>query len=279
MISGTQIEVLLNEDVPYGDLTTTAMGIADKPGFMAFATRSNVVVAGVEEAAAVLRGLGLEVEVCHRSGDVLLPKTLVLQARGPAGLLHCGWKVAQNLLEYCSGIATRTHDMVVKGRAVNPHLQIAATRKNFPGTKSLSAKAVLAGGGIIHRLGLSESFLLFDNHHNFFSSPAQLFAAVAAARRKLPEKKICVEVKNFEDAVQFAQAGAHVLQFDKNSPEELREWIPRIREKYPVIVIAAAGGVNADNIQNYARTGIDLVVTSWVYFGKPADIAVCIQAS
>ena len=279
MISGTQIEVLLNEDVPYGDLTTTAMGIADKPGFMAFATRSNVVVAGVEEAAAVLRRLGLEVDVCHRSGDVLLPKTLVLQARGPAGLLHCGWKVAQNLLEYCSGIATRTHDMVVKGRAVNPHLQIAATRKNFPGTKSLSAKAVLAGGGIIHRLGLSESFLLFDNHHNFFSSHAQLFAAVAAARRKLPEKKICVEVKNFEDAVQFAQAGAHVLQFDKNSPEELREWIPRIREKYPVIVIAAAGGVNADNIQNYARTGIDLVVTSWVYFGKPADIAVCIQAS
>lgn len=279
MINDVQVEALLHEDVPHGDLTTMTMGIADRPGIMAFVTRNDSVVAGVEEAAAVLRRLGLEMDVCHRSGDVLLPKTLVLQARGPAGLLHCGWKVAQNLLEYCSGIATRTQDMVVKGRAVNPHLQIAATRKNFPGTKSLSAKAVLAGGGIIHRLGLSETFLLFDNHHNFFSSPSQLFAAVTAARRKLPEKKICVEVKNIDDALHFAQAGAHVLQFDKNSPEELKEWVPRIRERHPAIVIAAAGGVNTDNVEKYARTGIDLVVTSWIYFGKPADIAVTIQAN
>lgn len=277
MISNSQMEALLHEDVPYGDLTTTAMGIADRPGIMAFATRSDSVVAGVEEAAAVLRRLGLEVEVCHPSGASLLARTPILQVRGSAGLLHRGWKVAQNLLEYGSGIATRTHEMVVRGRAVNPHLQIAATRKNFPGTKSLSAKSVLAGGGILHRLGLSETFLLFENHNNFFSSPSLLFNAVAEACRKLPEKKICVEVKNLESALHFAQAGAHVLQFDKNSPEELKAWIPRIRERHPAIVIAAAGGVNAGNVENYARTGIDLVVTSWIYFGKPADIAVRIQ--
>lgn len=276
-ISDTYLDQLLLEDLPYGDLTTQTLGIGQIAGVMNFHTRYACTLAGVEFAVAVLRKLSLEVEIFQHSGAQLAPGTPVLRATGAACALHYGWKIAQNLLEYASGIATRTRSLADKAREINPMIRIASTRKNFPGTKQLSIAAVTAGGGIAHRFGLSESFLMFDNHSAFFPSQEELLLAVTAAFQSQRGKKICAEVNNLEQALCFAEAGASVLQFEKILPDRLGEWIPRIKDHFPAISISIAGGVNIDNIEGYCHCGIDLAVTSWMYFGKPMDIRVIIE--
>ncbi|OPX86915.1 hypothetical protein [Pelotomaculum sp. PtaB.Bin117] len=98
------------------------------------------------------------------------PQTSIIEAEGDAENLHMSWRASMNILEYASGIATRTNKILTKARKVNPKIEILATRKIFPGTKELSVKAVIVGGGLPHRLGLSETVLVFKQHLNFIGA-------------------------------------------------------------------------------------------------------------
>ena len=155
LLPTAELERLLAEDAPFGDLTTDALGIGEAPGSIGFAARQRMVVAAIEDAAALLELAGVEVALRARSGDEVEAGTLLLQGRGEARALHRGWKVAQTLLEIWSGIATATRALVLAARAARPDIAIACTRKNVPGTKALAIAAVKAGGAAMHRLGLS----------------------------------------------------------------------------------------------------------------------------
>ncbi|MFM2480301.1 ModD protein [Celerinatantimonas sp. YJH-8] len=276
-ISNTLIDQLIREDMPYSDLTTDVMGIANEPAMMEFSARYACTLAGLDEATAILRQLGATVECLADNGMTVAAGTPILQAFGSAGVLHAGWKVAQNLMEHAVGIATRTHEMVSRGRQINPNLVIACTRKCVPGAKTLSMNAVQAGGGTPHRLGLSESFLLFENHSTFFNDEASLFKALKSAVDMQPERKLVVECEDLAYAIKVAECGVGVIQFDKISPAQLQDWVPQLKARFPHLAIAAAGGINIESISKYAATGIDVAVTSFVYTGNPMDIAVKIK--
>lgn len=271
-LADAELERLIREDVPYFDLTTLALGIDDQPGRISFSTRHPTVICGTEEVGRILELCGATVRTSTGSGKLLAPGTVLLEADGPAQALHRAWKVGVNLLEYLSGIATRTHAMVTAARQVNPTVAVVTTRKLFPGTKPLTIKAILAGGATPHRLGLSETVLVFPQHLAFLDGLAGLIDRLDTVKRTCPEKKICVEVEHLEDAVRVARAGADIIQIDKMPPQQLTETVQAVRAVQPGIQIAAAGGINQDNIQAYAATGIDIIVTTAVYFGKPADI-------
>jgi molybdenum transport protein len=211
------------------------------------------------------------------AGALLPPGEVILQARGEAGALHLGWKVGLNLVEWCSGVATATHRLVRAARAEQPGISIAATRKVFPGTKRLALGAVLAGGGVPHRLGLSDSVLVFPQHVAMLGGLDALIALLDPLRAGAPERKVVVEVHNAEDALRVAAAGVNILQIDKLPPEELAVLVPRLREVAPALLIAAAGGINQGNVAEYARTGVAILVTSAMYAARPADVGVVIE--
>jgi len=261
-LSDEDIERFLHEDVPYGDLTTTLLEIGAQAGRISFSTRHETVVCCTEEAARVLERVGCRVISYDPSGTVLPAGRSFLVVEGEAGRLHAGWKVALNLLEAASGIATRTRTLMHEAQAANPDIEVVATRKVFPGTKSVAVKAVYAGGAMPHRLGLSESILVFAHHISFLERSDELLDRLPELRRKAKEKKVSVEVADRESALATAQAGAEILQIDKMSPKELRELVPLLREAAPALVIAAAGGINESNAKEYASTGVDLLVTS-----------------
>jgi molybdenum transport protein len=271
-IADDTIERLIKEDIPYLDLTTWVLGIASEPGRLEFYNREDAVLCGTEEVERICRRLDVKVIRALPSGSALAPGETFLEAEGAAGDLHMVWKVSLNILEYCSGIATRTRRLVKKASAVNPRLAVVTTRKNFPGTKELAIKAVLAGGGFPHRLGLSETILIFEQHRNFLNGSAELIRMIPELKAKACEKKLIVEVEGVEEAVSLAKAGVDGIQFDKASPEQLRSYVKTLREIEPRIVLLAAGGVTEANIADYAATGIDAVATTAVYFGKPADM-------
>ncbi|MDA8430749.1 MAG: ModD protein [Geobacteraceae bacterium] len=271
------IERFIEEDLPYGDLTTHLLGLGAAPGRIAFSTREETTLCCTEEAARVLQKCGATTMSCMPSGTRLPAGIEFLTADGPARTLHAGWKVALNLLEYASGIASRTGRIVEKCRAVNPVLSVVTTRKSFPGTKKIAIKAVTAGGALPHRLGLSETVLVFKQHTAFLGGLEEFLATVAELKSKAPETKIIVEADSREEALLIARSGADIVQLDKIASPELTECVSAIRGINPNILISAAGGINEANAAEYAASGIDIIVLSSVYFGTPADIGVSIQ--
>lgn len=140
-----ELEKLLADDVPHGDLTTEALGIGALHGEMVFTARDELVLAEAESAAALLEIAGCRVSPKARSGERLAPGSTILVAGGAAGALLRGWKVAQTLIEVRSGVATAARAIVDAATAVSPRIVVACTRKNMAGTKSFAVRAIRGG--------------------------------------------------------------------------------------------------------------------------------------
>ncbi len=273
-----ELETLLAEDVPYGDLTTASLGISDQRARITFSTRERPLVVSCTEEAVRLCGLyGLEIDGFVKSGTLVPPKSVFLEAHGEAGNIHRIWKSVQNLLDYASGISTYTREAVLLARSVNPDIVVATTRKTTPFTKKISIKAVESGGGVAHRLGLSESILIFDYHRVFFPADEAFAEALNRTKKANPEKKIVIEAADIAEALKFALLGADILQLEKFPLTKLSDAVQILRADYPHITLIATGGISAKNIAEYASTGVDMIVTSSPYSAQPADIKVRIE--
>jgi len=268
---------LLHQDVPAFDLTTHWLEIGKRPSRMVYTTRQSGVVSGLAAIATLVVSLGVDIVMTRQDGDRVLPGDPLLDVRGPAQALHSLWKTGLNLLEFGSGVATRTRLLVDRATEVNPHCGVFTTRKMIPGSRPWAIQAVLDGGGMPHRLGLSETILIFDQHKVFFSSAEAVVVFVRSSRHRVCEKKVFVEVSSLEEASAYAGAGVDGLQFDKVAPEVLTGWVTTLRSQGYRGVLIATGGVNADNVGAYAATGVDGVATSWVYQGASLDIGTSLK--
>ena len=253
-ITNDTLERWLKEDIPYMDLTTCMMGIGSRNGEMHFFSRDEAVICGTEEVARLTALKGGEVLEYLSSGSKVFPEQVFMKVAGRAGILHLLWKTSQNILEYASGVASRTNRLVEKARKVNEKVSILSTRKVFPGTKELCIKAVLCGGGLPHRLGLSESILIFKQHRVFDSSWDEPTTKIEKLKTKSCEKKIIIEIEQPEEAFPLCRAGVDGLQFDKLPPEKLTDLVRVIKMDFPQILCIAAGGINENNIDEYAAT-------------------------
>ncbi len=272
------LDDFLADDVPLLDLTTHVLAIGAKSGRMSFSARYAMVVACAEEAAQIITRAGGSVELKAQSGTALAADAPILFATGPAQALLRAWKISQNLIEVASGIATATQAIVAAARAVKSNIGVVCTRKNAPGTKLMSLKAILAGGATPHRLGLSETILIFAEHRAFLEGtpPKEI---VALVRQAVAEKKIVVEVGSIDEALLWAGAGADVIQTEKFSPQDVETLCRSLGQFALKPHVAVAGGVNTGNAGAYAAAGADILVTSAPYWAKPCDVAVRLEAA
>ena len=272
VISDARIDQLIAEDVPYIDLTTQMLGISDKPARIEFFTREDATVCATEEAARVLQHLGAEVESLVPSGEHVAAGTILLVAVGPAGALHKAGKVCLNLLDHCSAVATKTHNLVSAAKSANPACEVLTTRKSMPGVKDLLTKAATAGGAFPHRLGLSETVLVFDNHTRLMGGFDAFLEALPSLRSKCIEKKLFVEA-DADQARALARAGVDGIQFDKIPADELAALVAELRAINPHCTLIAAGGINAKNAAAYAATGVDGLATTAPFSAAPLDMS------
>ncbi|MGC4076584.1 MAG: ModD protein [Rubrivivax sp.] len=268
-----ELLALLHDDVPCGDLTTEALGLAAAaPARLEFRARQAMTVCATEEAERLFQLAGATARRLVPSGRTVAAGERLLAAQGPVPALHTAWKTAQTLVEWASGIASASAALVAAARDSGRAVPVACTRKNVPGTKWLSAKAVRAGGATMHRLGLSETLLVFPEHRLYLrEAPA---ATVARLRAAEPEKTVVVEVRSVDEALAWAEAGADVLQLEKFSPAQVAESHTRLQALPRRPRLAAAGGVNAGNAAAYAAAGADLLVSSAPYSAPPCDVRV-----
>ena len=276
-IPDARLDYFMSEDVPYVDLTSVVLGIEDELGEMEYFSREDCVVCGSEEVVRLALLCGCEAKCLHASGDRVVPNEPIVRVRGAASQLHQVWKVGLNLLDHLSAVATKTRGMVDAVHAVNPACEVLTTRKSMPGCKDLLIEAVVVGGAFPHRLGLSETVLVFDHHMEFLGGFDAFVQRIPEFRRRCIEKKLFVEA-SAEQAPVLARAGVDGLQLDKMPVDELGKLVAELRAIDPHVTIIAAGGVNPHNAAEYAATGIDGIATTALYTAKPLDMSVRMSA-
>jgi nicotinate-nucleotide pyrophosphorylase (carboxylating) len=241
----------LREDDPFWDLTSVI--VPNEYGEACVRVKEDCVVAGMEEVAELLRLLGLEFTVLRGDGDVAKAGDCVLIIRGQKPDLLKVERVVLNVLMRASGIATMTRRILERARSVNPRVRVAATRKTTPFLRYLEKKAVAIGGGDPHRFSLSDAVLIKDNHIRAVGS---LEKAIILARERSPfTVKIEVEVETVEDAIKAAELGVDIIMLDNMKPSDVakvhEELVKRgLRDR---VILEASGGINEDNVVEYAR--------------------------
>lgn len=250
---------LLTEDLGQGDITT---GLIVPVGTMAQAemvAKEPGVAAGIEEAEVLLKSLGLRVETLVKDGEKVKIGQKMIRVSGDAGTILSSERTVLNLLSRMSGIATTTRSLVEKLQKAKLKAAVACTRKTAPGLMYFDKKAVLIGGGDTHRLHLDDMILIKDNH---IALAGGIERTIGKSRRKASfSKRIEAEVTSAEDAVRAAKAGADIIMLDNFSPNQARKTCASLKktERRSEILIEASGGITAENIMEYASTGVDIV--------------------
>lgn len=271
-LSDAKLDHIIAEDVPYFDLTATALGISKAPAEMEFFTRVPCMLCGFDVARGLARKLDCEVTLAREDGDLLAAGDVFMTVSGSAGAIHQLWKPALNTFDHLSAVATKTWRMVEAVHAVNPECAVLTTRKIFPGVKDLLTEAIVTGGAFPHRLGLSETVMIFDYHYDFLGGFDAFIEQLPAIRRRCFEKKIFVEADEDQARV-LARAGVDGIQLDKMRPEALVALVEELREICPHTVIIATGGINPSNAAEYAACGIDGIATTSLYTAAPLDMS------
>ena len=269
-LSDAEILDYINEDLPYFDLTTSLQNI-DKKASLEIYSRDEICVSCVDVAASIARLLGCESEIFVKNSQICKAGDVIIKIYGSYEDVHKAWKLAQVALEYASAIATYTNKMSKAAKSVNEKCEVLATRKSFPFAKKFCVKAVLEGGGGMHRLGLSDSVLFFKNHIKAYASFDEFLSHLPEFKAKMVERKICVEAENLDEASKLLKAKCDVVQCDKFSSELIQNVLALRDEISPNTMILAAGGVNLANAKDYANA--DAIVTSAMYSKGVADIS------
>ena len=255
----------LAEDAGAGDITTAALGDEARVEAAVLA-KAPCVVAGLAEASAVFAHLGAKVEHLARDGEGLTASREVLRVRGPASAILTGERLALNLLMRMSGIATLTRELQDKVAAVNPACRVAATRKTTPGFRKFEKRAVELGGGDPHRSGLSDAFLVKDNHLLLVPDVKE---TVRRCRALDPDKLLQVEADRAEQAFAAAEAGADAVLLDNFAPDAARALYRELKARFPRLMVEVSGGITPATVADYADAA-DRISLGYLTHSAPA---------
>ena len=206
-------------------------------------------------------------EALARGGDVVEAGRALAILSGPARALLTGERVALNVLGHLSGVATATRNLV--DRVAGTRARIVDTRKTTPTLRALEKRAVVAGGGFNHRMGLFDAVLIKDNHVLAVGSAAE---AVARAHREVGASvKVEVEIEELSDLEPVIEAGADIVMLDNMEPARMRE---AVRITAGRCLLEASGGITLETVRAVAETGVDLISVGRITHSAPAlDVA------
>ncbi|MCA1632594.1 MAG: carboxylating nicotinate-nucleotide diphosphorylase [Acidobacteria bacterium] len=272
----SQIGAFLNEDLGRGDITTQSTVMRQQSARGRFLAKEPMVVAGLEAAESVFSTLDSQqqLEAFVSDGDEVAEGKVIARTTGFADVLLGGERLALNLLQRLSGIATLTRRYVeaVEGTGA----QIVDTRKTTPGLRMLEKYAVQAGGGRNHRFGLDDGVLIKDNH---IALAGGVGTAVERARKAVGHlHKIEVEVSKESDLREAVRSGADILLLDNVSPEETARMVEIARGLAPNVLLESSGGITLENVRAYAEAGVNLVsIGALTHSARAMDISFKIQ--
>ena len=241
-----------------GDVTSEVTVPLELRGRGVLEVRRETVLAGQAYAEAVAVACGLtSIEWCAGEGERLPGGAVAGRVHGLLRDVLRAERSMLNLLQRACGIATLTRRYVDAVR--HTQCRVLHTRKTAPGLRLLDVSAVLAGGGAKHRMGLSHTVMVKDNHWQALRSAGRTLAEALATARELGVRGLQVEVESREQVVEAAAARATRLLVDNQLPDTVRAWAMLARDLSPDIELEATGGITLENVAEYADAGVDFV--------------------
>jgi nicotinate-nucleotide pyrophosphorylase (carboxylating) len=243
----------LDEDAPLGDITTNSCIAADREISAQLVAKQNGIICGISVFRRVFELLdpNIKIDFNVQEGGTLIPGFEIARLFGNARLLLTGERVALNLLQHLSGVATKARELssLTAGTA-----KIADTRKTTPGLRELEKYAVRIGGAVNHRFSLSDGVLIKDNH---IAAAGGIANAVNAARKTAPfTLKIEVECETIGQVNDALNAGADIIMLDNMSTEQMSDAVRLINGR---AITEASGNMGERDIREVASTGVDII--------------------
>ena len=263
----------LKEDMYYGDITTDAIcaNLDNKEFNIALKTRNDGVLCGrsvFERVFKLLCDDKVKVEFFFEDGDLIKKGDKVATIKGDARFILTGERLALNFVQKMSGIATYTRkfqDLITKYG-----VRIVDTRKNTPNFRMFEKYSVKVGGNYLHRFNLSDCVMLKDNHIALYAG--SITKAVQEVRKHLSHAhKIEIECDTLEQVKEALENNVDIIMLDNMTCEQMSEACKLINKK---AIVEASGCVTFDNVEEIAKTGVDVISTSAIVMKAPTlDLA------
>ncbi len=266
------IDLALEEDAGLGDVTSRALFPAKHRSRAVIDARQELVVCGLEVAAAVFARAdpALKVRLLAADGDRIKPGTAVLRVEGPTAALLTAERTALNFLQRLSGVATQARRFAAAVRGTG--VRIVDTRKTTPGFRALEKYAVRCGGCFNHRSSLGEHVLIKDNH---IAAAGSLTRAVRLCQAAAPPgAKIEVEAGTLAEVREACRAGAGIILLDNMTPAQVGAAVKVIAGR---AMVEVSGGVRFDTLRDYALPGVDVIsIGALTHSAVAADLSLTI---
>jgi len=259
-----QVKDAISEDLAGGqDLTSVATITQSQVSTADFTTRASGVVSGLHVVAAVLEYCGVNhYEVLVDEGAKVSAGKVLITAQGNTQKILLAERTALNFLSHLSGISTLTNQWV--SEISGTKCQIRDTRKTTPGLRMLEKFAVRMGGGVNHRLSLSQAALIKDNHIMAAGSISDAFNAI---KKMYPDKSIEIEVDSIDQLKEAIKLKPDLILLDNMSTDQCSEAVSITNG---LVKLEASGGIAITNAKAYAATGVDYLAIGSLTHSAPA---------
>ncbi len=248
----------IREDVGDGDHTSEACIPDNTQGRAELLIKDNGILAGVHVAQKVFQLIDPEIrmDIHMEDGEYVRPGVIVFEIHGNVRSILLGERLALNIMQHMSGIATQTRAFVDQVKGLNA--RILDTRKTTPGMRILDKEAVRIGGGENHRMGLYDMILIKDNHIDYLGSLEKAIDAVHDYFEKQGRTwKIVIEARDLESVDRIlAHGGVDRIMLDNFSLEDTRTAVERIDHRFET---ESSGGITLENVRAYALCGVDYI--------------------
>ncbi|MBN2154755.1 MAG: carboxylating nicotinate-nucleotide diphosphorylase [Candidatus Lokiarchaeota archaeon] len=275
-----KIEQFLEEDIRYGDITSTLLENLEVSAKIL--SKSNGIVCGIQEARIMCDICGVQILFSLNDGDNIQKGLEIMHLSGKLHDLLIMERTLLNIMMRMSSIATTTNEYVKLINQSKNTVKIAATRKTTPGFRLFEKRAVLVGGkgySDTHRWSLDDMVLIKDTH-------------IAASNRTIPDlvafaksqtsfsKKIEIEVQTAKIAILAARSGVDILMFDNMKPSIIKSTIQKIvtelgNQRIPIF--EASGNITLENVSEYIESGVDVISTSQITFHPEKSIDISLE--
>ena len=264
----SQIGVFLREDMGRGDITTQSIIARNTRARARFVAGEKMIVAGLEAVEEVFLTLDSQqqLEAFAADGEEVEPGKVIARTIGFADVLITGERVALNLLQHLSGIATLTNQFVktIDGTTA----QIVDSRATTPGLRMLERYAVELGGGQNSRFGLDDGVVVSSNHTTIIGGVGK---AVRQAKESLGYlHKITVQVTSESEMKEAVDAGADIVVLEGFALEQLAQLVKSGREISSLVRFECSGSINLENVRAYADAGVDFIRVESLTSSAPA---------
>ena len=246
------INIAIDEDLKHGDPSSEIIYSNPRSNYCLL-LKEDAMISGIEVFKYIFKKIDNDIEFVNFKEDSFYGKGIIGNVIGNESSILSAERTALNFLQRMSSVASSTNKL--KKLINNEKVELIDTRKTIPGWRILDKYSVLVGGGKNHRMNLGELIMIKDNHYD----EKNLGKIIENGKSKFPELKIEIEVENTTQLNKVMDEDVDIIMLDNWSLETVGEAIKTIRDKNKDILIELSGGINKENIADYAKYSPDFI--------------------